>query len=77
MYLSMQPSCLILDESGTLKDTTQVRMFLMMHPWYIPSTDMAKKLVLKYPLRCSSNHVFALCWEQNQVMMDSVLLFYR
>ncbi|KAM6909377.1 RAS guanyl-releasing protein 2-like isoform 3-T3 [Xenentodon cancila] len=22
-------------------------MFLMMHPWYIPSTDMAKKLVLK------------------------------
>ncbi|XP_060922437.1 RAS guanyl-releasing protein 2-like [Limanda limanda] len=35
------------DEKGTLKDTSLVRMFLMMHPWYIPSTDMAKKLVLK------------------------------
>uniref|UniRef100_A0A673ADU8 RAS guanyl releasing protein 2 n=1 Tax=Sphaeramia orbicularis TaxID=375764 RepID=A0A673ADU8_9TELE len=35
------------DEKGTLKDATLVRMFLMMHPWYIPSTDMAKKLVLK------------------------------
>ncbi|XP_078131763.1 RAS guanyl-releasing protein 2 isoform X2 [Sander vitreus] len=35
------------DESGTLKDASLVRMFLMMHPWYIPSTDLAKKLVLK------------------------------
>ncbi|XP_026177193.1 RAS guanyl-releasing protein 2 isoform X2 [Mastacembelus armatus] len=35
------------DEKGTLKDVSLVRMFLMMHPWYIPSTDMAKKLVLK------------------------------
>uniref|UniRef100_A0A4W6D7Q3 RAS guanyl releasing protein 2 n=1 Tax=Lates calcarifer TaxID=8187 RepID=A0A4W6D7Q3_LATCA len=35
------------DEKGTLKDTSLVRMFLMMHPWYIPSADMAKKLVLK------------------------------
>uniref|UniRef100_A0A8D3DTC0 RAS guanyl-releasing protein 2 n=1 Tax=Scophthalmus maximus TaxID=52904 RepID=A0A8D3DTC0_SCOMX len=35
------------DENGTLKDASLVRMFLMMHPWYIPSTDMAKKLVLK------------------------------
>uniref|UniRef100_A0A3Q2Q1M5 RAS guanyl releasing protein 2 n=1 Tax=Fundulus heteroclitus TaxID=8078 RepID=A0A3Q2Q1M5_FUNHE len=25
-----------------------VRMFLMMHPWYIPSTDMAKKLFAAY-----------------------------
>ncbi|CAB1428471.1 unnamed protein product [Pleuronectes platessa] len=35
------------DEKGTLKDASLVRMFLMMHPWYIPSTNMAKKLVLK------------------------------
>uniref|UniRef100_A0A3P8W5V2 RAS guanyl releasing protein 2 n=1 Tax=Cynoglossus semilaevis TaxID=244447 RepID=A0A3P8W5V2_CYNSE len=35
------------DEKGFLKDTSLVRMFLMMHPWYIPSTDLAKKLVLK------------------------------
>ncbi|KAF3836863.1 hypothetical protein F7725_004327 [Dissostichus mawsoni] len=25
-----------------------VRMFIMMHPWYIPSINLAKKLVLKY-----------------------------
>lgn len=41
---------LLPDENGTLKDTSLVRMFLMMQPWYLPSTDMAKKLVLKYPL---------------------------
>uniref|UniRef100_A0A3Q0RZ48 RAS guanyl releasing protein 2 n=1 Tax=Amphilophus citrinellus TaxID=61819 RepID=A0A3Q0RZ48_AMPCI len=35
------------DKKGTLKDVSLVRMFLMMHPWYIPSTDLAKKLVLK------------------------------
>ncbi|KAM4611497.1 RAS guanyl-releasing protein 2-like isoform 2-T5 [Polymixia lowei] len=35
------------DAKGTLKDASLVRMFLMMHPWFIPSTDMAKKLVLK------------------------------
>ncbi|CAN9509708.1 unnamed protein product [Ophioblennius macclurei] len=35
------------DEKGTLKDTTLVPMFLMMHPWYIPSTELAKKLVSK------------------------------
>lgn len=37
------------DEGGTLKDVSLVRMFLMMQPWYIPSTDMTKNLVLKYP----------------------------
>lgn len=37
----------VFDEGGTLKDTYLVRMFLMMQPWYIPSTDMAKNLVLK------------------------------
>ncbi|KAL0970407.1 hypothetical protein UPYG_G00241570 [Umbra pygmaea] len=35
------------DDMGTLKDPSLVRMFLMMHPWYLPSTEMAKKLVLK------------------------------
>lgn len=37
------------DDGGTLKDAYLVRMFLMMQPWYIPSTDMGKNLVLKYP----------------------------
>ncbi|XP_061565398.1 RAS guanyl-releasing protein 2-like isoform X4 [Cololabis saira] len=35
------------EDKGTLKDVSLVRMVLMMHPWYIPSSDMAKKLVLK------------------------------
>ncbi|KAF6730841.1 RAS guanyl-releasing protein 2 [Oryzias melastigma] len=35
------------DDKGILKEDSLVRMFLMMHPWYIPSTEMAKKLVLK------------------------------
>ncbi|XP_077400734.1 RAS guanyl-releasing protein 2-like isoform X2 [Vanacampus margaritifer] len=35
------------DEKGALADPSPVRMFLMMHPWYIPSTDMAAKLVHK------------------------------
>ncbi|XP_039625117.1 RAS guanyl-releasing protein 2 isoform X1 [Polypterus senegalus] len=36
------------DDTGTLKDKILVRMFLMMHPWYIPSTELAKKLVYKF-----------------------------
>ncbi|XP_034020095.1 RAS guanyl-releasing protein 2-like isoform X1 [Thalassophryne amazonica] len=35
------------DKKGTLKNASLVRMFLMMHPWYIPSTELAKKLVIK------------------------------
>ncbi|KAL2078896.1 hypothetical protein ACEWY4_024640 [Coilia grayii] len=35
------------DEQGAVKDSSVVRMFLMMHPWYLPSTDLAKKLLLK------------------------------
>ncbi|XP_060773023.1 RAS guanyl-releasing protein 2-like isoform X1 [Neoarius graeffei] len=35
------------DDTGKLKDLSLVRMFLMMHPWYLPSIDLAKKLLLK------------------------------
>ncbi|KAG7465230.1 hypothetical protein MATL_G00174170 [Megalops atlanticus] len=35
------------DEAGALKDASLLRMFLMMHPWYLPSTDLAHKLLLK------------------------------
>lgn len=35
------------DEKGTLKDASMVRMFIMMHPWYILPTELANKLVLK------------------------------
>lgn len=37
------------DDDGVLNDASVVRMFLMMHPWYISSTDFAKKLLLRYP----------------------------
>uniref|UniRef100_A0A8C4IH09 RAS guanyl-releasing protein 2 n=1 Tax=Dicentrarchus labrax TaxID=13489 RepID=A0A8C4IH09_DICLA len=49
------------DEKGALKDTPLVRMFLMMQPWYIPSTDMAKKLVLKYPSPLFSATLEIIC----------------
>ncbi|XP_053575963.1 RAS guanyl-releasing protein 2 [Bombina bombina] len=32
------------DSDGKLGDPELVKMFLMMHPWYIPSGDLAKKL---------------------------------
>ncbi|XP_068115566.1 RAS guanyl-releasing protein 2 [Hyperolius riggenbachi] len=32
------------DSDGNPKDRELVQMFLMMHPWYIPSGDLAKKL---------------------------------
>ncbi|XP_041099265.1 RAS guanyl-releasing protein 2-like isoform X3 [Polyodon spathula] len=35
------------DEMGKLKDSTLLRMFLLMHPWYLPSTELAKKLLSK------------------------------
>ncbi|XP_051555257.1 RAS guanyl-releasing protein 2-like isoform X2 [Myxocyprinus asiaticus] len=34
------------DNKGTIKGSSFVRMFLMMHPWYISSTQLAKKLLL-------------------------------
>uniref|UniRef100_A0A3B4CE19 RAS guanyl releasing protein 2 n=1 Tax=Pygocentrus nattereri TaxID=42514 RepID=A0A3B4CE19_PYGNA len=33
------------DVTGKLQDSSLVRMFLMMHPWYLPSTELAKKLL--------------------------------
>ncbi|XP_013879083.1 RAS guanyl-releasing protein 2 [Austrofundulus limnaeus] len=49
------------DEKGTLKDASLVRMFLMMHPWYIPSTEMAKKLVLKSQEESSNECQTRIC----------------
>ncbi|MBN3318007.1 GRP2 protein, partial [Atractosteus spatula] len=42
------------DDKGTLTDSPLVRMFLMMHPWYLPSTELAKKLLGKYPFEGAS-----------------------
>ncbi|KAG9340130.1 hypothetical protein JZ751_021849 [Albula glossodonta] len=33
------------DDKGFLKNVPLVRMFLMMHPWYLPSSDLAKRLL--------------------------------
>ncbi|XP_012318477.1 RAS guanyl-releasing protein 2 isoform X1 [Aotus nancymaae] len=36
------------DDSGKVRDPQLVRMFLMMHPWYIPSSELAAKLLHIY-----------------------------
>ncbi|XP_070639284.1 RAS guanyl-releasing protein 2 isoform X2 [Bos indicus] len=36
------------DDSGKVRDPQLVRMFLMMHPWYIPSSQLAAKLLHIY-----------------------------
>ncbi|XP_029422223.1 RAS guanyl-releasing protein 2 isoform X2 [Nannospalax galili] len=36
------------DDSGKVRDPQLVRMFLMMHPWYIPSSQLAAKLLRIY-----------------------------
>ncbi|KAF7686855.1 RAS guanyl-releasing protein 2-like [Silurus meridionalis] len=35
------------DDTEKLKDLSLVRMFLMMHPWYLSSIDLAKKFLFK------------------------------
>uniref|UniRef100_A0A673GQL7 RAS guanyl-releasing protein 2-like n=1 Tax=Sinocyclocheilus rhinocerous TaxID=307959 RepID=A0A673GQL7_9TELE len=49
------------DSEGTIKDTSFVKMFLMMHPWYISSTDLSKKLLLKYPLSTKTLMLAQIC----------------
>uniref|UniRef100_A0A8C1Q158 RAS guanyl releasing protein 2 (calcium and DAG-regulated) n=1 Tax=Cyprinus carpio TaxID=7962 RepID=A0A8C1Q158_CYPCA len=49
------------DDEGVLKEPSLVRMFLTMHPWYLSSSDLAKKLLHKYPLsseRCQIKPVY-------------------
>uniref|UniRef100_A0A8D0H7Q3 RAS guanyl releasing protein 2 n=1 Tax=Sphenodon punctatus TaxID=8508 RepID=A0A8D0H7Q3_SPHPU len=42
------------DDEGKVRDPQLVRMFLMMHPWYIPSSELAAKLLQIYP-SCSDS----------------------
>jgi len=42
-------SVFLTDNEGVLKETFLVRMFLTMHPWFLSSSDLAKKLMHKYP----------------------------
>ncbi|XP_060746565.1 RAS guanyl-releasing protein 2 isoform X3 [Tachysurus vachellii] len=48
------------DDEGVLNDASLVRMFLMMHPWYISSSDFAKKLLLKSQ-NCSAGCRSQIC----------------
>uniref|UniRef100_A0A8C3PD61 RASGRP2 n=1 Tax=Chrysemys picta bellii TaxID=8478 RepID=A0A8C3PD61_CHRPI len=42
------------DDEGKVRDPQLVRMFLMMHPWYIPSSQLAAKLLHIYPCEPST-----------------------
>lgn len=37
------------DNEGQVRDPELVRMFLMMHPWYLPSAQLAARLLRIYP----------------------------
>ncbi|XP_685135.5 RAS guanyl-releasing protein 2 [Danio rerio] len=50
------------DNEGVLKDPSLVRMFLTMHPWYLSSSDLAKKLLQKSQQQdCSANRQSQIC----------------
>ncbi|KYO49008.1 hypothetical protein Y1Q_0016600 [Alligator mississippiensis] len=36
------------DNEGQVRDPELVRMFLMMHPWYLPSAQLAARLLRIY-----------------------------
>ncbi|XP_043076713.1 RAS guanyl-releasing protein 2 [Puntigrus tetrazona] len=50
------------DNEGVLKEPSLVRMFLTMHPWYLSSSDLAKKLLQKsHEQDCSANRQSQIC----------------
>ncbi|KAJ8276360.1 hypothetical protein COCON_G00081120 [Conger conger] len=50
------------DDEGSLKDVSLVRRFLMMHPWYLPSSDLAKKLrLMSQADSCSTKRRMQIC----------------
>ncbi|KAK2872817.1 hypothetical protein QQF64_017529 [Cirrhinus molitorella] len=50
------------DNEGILKEPSLVRMFLTMHPWYLSSSDLAKKLLHKSQEQdCSANRQSQIC----------------
>ncbi|XP_056117981.1 RAS guanyl-releasing protein 2 isoform X2 [Rhinichthys klamathensis goyatoka] len=50
------------DNEGVLKETFRVRMFLTMHPWFLSSSDLAKKLMHKSQEQdCSANRQSQIC----------------
>ncbi|KAJ8348333.1 hypothetical protein SKAU_G00269220, partial [Synaphobranchus kaupii] len=50
------------DDEGSLKDASLVRMFLMMHPWYLPSSELAKRLLhMSQADNCSTKLRMQIC----------------
>ncbi|XP_026090403.1 RAS guanyl-releasing protein 2-like [Carassius auratus] len=50
------------DNEGVLKEASLVRLFLTMHPWYLSSSDLAKKLLHKSQEQdCSANRQSQIC----------------
>ncbi|XP_059398255.1 RAS guanyl-releasing protein 2-like [Carassius carassius] len=50
------------DNEGFLKEASLVRLFLTMHPWYLSSSDLAKKLLHKSQEQdCSANRQSQIC----------------
>ncbi|XP_078064825.1 RAS guanyl-releasing protein 2-like, partial [Mustelus asterias] len=43
------------DDAGKLENQTLPRMFLMMHQWYLPSTELVGKLLKLYRDACASS----------------------
>ncbi|XP_042567413.1 RAS guanyl-releasing protein 2 [Cyprinus carpio] len=50
------------NDEGVLKEPSLVRLFLTMHPWYLSSSDLAKKLLHKSQEQdCSANRQSQIC----------------
>ncbi|XP_023654031.1 RAS guanyl-releasing protein 2-like isoform X1 [Paramormyrops kingsleyae] len=50
------------DDDGASREESHVRMFLTMHPWYLPSAELAKKLLQKSREKnCSASYRTKIC----------------
>lgn len=56
VQMSVWFSVFLADNEGVLKEPSLVRLFLTMHPWYLSSSDLAKKLLHKYPPSADLSH---------------------
>ncbi|XP_063058677.1 RAS guanyl-releasing protein 2 [Engraulis encrasicolus] len=58
----VEASIKVFDGEGPSGDVSQTRMFLMMHPWYLSSTELAKTLLLKLQEdNCSPSRQLQIC----------------
>ncbi|XP_012677112.1 RAS guanyl-releasing protein 2 [Clupea harengus] len=58
----VEASIKVFDAEGPSGDVSRTRMFLMMHSWYLSSTDLAKTLLVKsQDPNCSSSRQLQIC----------------